>query len=72
MSSGLETAHVAPMLFKAVLCDERNACIYPLVFIFGWIQKRTKKITAVKTRADIGSCSAKINQTRSLRSLKQD
>ena len=54
------------------------------VFIFGWIQNRTKKITAMKTRADVGFRSAKINQTRShskstrspafpaLRSLKQD
>jgi hypothetical protein len=25
------------------------------VFIFGWIQKRTKKITAVMTRPDVGS-----------------
>jgi len=25
------------------------------VFIFGWIQKRTKKITAVKEMPDVGS-----------------
>jgi len=37
--------------------------------IFGWIQKYTKKITAVKTQADVGSGEALRVQTR-LRSNK--
>ena len=40
------------------------------MFIFGWIQKRTKKITAAMTRADAGFRFAKIIETHSLRSLR--
>jgi hypothetical protein len=35
------------------------------VFILFWIKERTKKITAVKPRADDDLCSAKMDQTRS-------
>jgi hypothetical protein len=42
---------------RATLRNEASdgVYLYSRVFIFGWIQKRTKKITAAMTRADVGS-----------------
>jgi hypothetical protein len=42
-----------------------DSYFHALVFIFGWIQKRTKKITAVMKMPDTGSDFAEVLRTRS-------
>ena len=44
---------------------KRRRVLFVMVFIYGSIQKRTKKITAVMRRADASSPSATIIETRS-------